>query len=290
MMKNKSTVTRFLSVLLVAMLLVTTASFTVGNASAAGGLYLNQTSLTLGVGENYDLNSAYINRASVNNVRYKSSNTNIAQVRAGGGLVTAKRTGTVKITAYDTRTKASAVCVITVKEAPTNVYLNKYCLVLCNGEKFDLNSSFPSGQGAHSVIYTSSASSVASVKSAGGLVTAKKSGRAVITAKAYNGRKVTCEVIVNPIKIVDEKNRMILYADGSKSLQLSKGEKYQLRVNRDISHAFSLLQWTTSNRNIFTIDYSASGPIIKAGKCSGSTFLNVYTGDGKVDSCRIFVK
>lgn len=290
MLKNKPIGKRFFSVFLVVMLLATAVTFSAVSASAAGGLNLNKTSLTLGVGETYDLNSYYTNNRSVNNVRYRSGNNKIAQVKACGGLVTAKSVGTVNIMAYDEKTQAFAVCKITVKKAPTNIYLNKRYITLCGGEVFDLNSSLPSGQASHSVIYTSSNPSIVNVKSAGGIVTARKKGKAVVTATTYNGKKAVCEIIVKSIKLTDTKGKMITYADSSRAVKLTKGEKYQLNVKRDIKHTFSLLEWVSSNIGIFTIDDNTSPPTIIAGNRSGSTFLNVYTDDGEVDSVRIVVK
>ena len=64
------------------------------------------------------------------------------------------------------------------------------------GEKYDLNSGLPSGEAAHSIVYTSADSGIASVAKAGGLVTAKKLGTTTVTATAYNGKKVSCTVAV----------------------------------------------------------------------------------------------
>lgn len=109
--------------------------------------------------------------------------------------MTAKKVGTATITAKTFNGK-TATCKVTVKKAPTSISLNKTSLTLKVGEKFDLNSSLPSGCASYSVVYSSNNSAVASVKAAGGLVTAVKKGTAIITAKTYNGKTAACKVTV----------------------------------------------------------------------------------------------
>ena len=158
-------------------------------------IFLNKTSLTLGIGEKYDLNSSLPSGEGAYSIVYTSADSSIAPVAKAGGLVTAKRLGTTTVTAtsYNGR-KVS--CKITVKKAPTKISLNKRTLVLYVGEKYDLNSGLPSGEAAHSIVYTSADSGIASVAKAGGLVTAKKLGTTTVTATAYNGKKVSCTVAV----------------------------------------------------------------------------------------------
>lgn len=152
-------------------------------------LKLSKNSITLGKGESYRLDA----NDEVEN--YSSSNKSVATVDSNG-KITAKGTGSATITAvtYDGR---KATCKVTVKNAPTSMSLNKEYLVLGTGEQFDLDSSLPGGQGAYSIVYSSSNSKVAEVKASGGIVTAKSNGKAVITAKAYNGVKTECVVYVN---------------------------------------------------------------------------------------------
>lgn len=152
-------------------------------------LKLNKNSITLGKGESYRLES----NDEVED--YSSSNNSVATVDSNG-KITAKGTGSATITAV-TDDGRRATCKVTVKNAPTSISLNKDYLVLGTGKQFDLDSSLPGGQGAYSIVYSSSNSKVAEVKAAGGIVTAKSNGKAVITAKAYNGVKTECVVYVN---------------------------------------------------------------------------------------------
>lgn len=171
------------------------ASCTVTVKKAPSSISLNKTSLTMGIGETYDLNSSLPSGEGAYSIVYSSNNSTVASVKSAGGLVTANKVGTAVITATTYNNKKVS-CTVTVKNAPTSVSLNKTSLTMTVGTTFDLNSSLPSGQAAHSIVYTSNNPKVASVKSAGGLVTANYAGTAVITATTYNGKKATCTVTV----------------------------------------------------------------------------------------------
>ena len=86
---------------------VVTASLSNGNfaecyvtiKNAPASVSLNKTSLTLGVGETYDLNSKLPSGTAAHSIVYSSSNDNIVNVKSAGGFVTAKNTGTATVTA-----------------------------------------------------------------------------------------------------------------------------------------------------------------------------------------------
>lgn len=163
--------------------------------NAPQSLSLNKTTLTLGVGENYDLNSKLPSGCAAYSIKYSSSNPAVASVKSSGGIVTAQGVGTVNVTAT-AYNGVKVTCKITVKEAPTSVTLNKSTLTVTPGNTYDLNSSLSKSSASHSVKYTSSNPKVASVKSSGGLVTAESTGTATITATTFNGKKATCTVTV----------------------------------------------------------------------------------------------
>lgn len=172
-----------------------TANCKVTVKAAPTSISLNKTTLTVGVGETFDFNSSLPSGEGAYYVVYSSSNKAVATVEAAGGLMTAKNTGTAEITAV-TYNGIKVSCTVTVKRAPTKLQLNRLSLKLSVGETFDLNSSLPSGEGAYSILYSSDNPEIAKVKAAGGLVTAKGRGIAIITATAYNGVKAYCAVSI----------------------------------------------------------------------------------------------
>ena len=159
---------------------------------------LNKTAIMLGIGETFDLNSSLPRGEAAYHIAYSSNNSSVSGVKASGGLVTANKVGTANITATTYNGK-TVTCTVTVKKAPTSMSLNKTSLTLRIGEYFDLNSSLPSGQGAYSILYSSSKPSVASVKAAGGLVCAVQEGTATITARTYNDVTAICTVTVEKV-------------------------------------------------------------------------------------------
>lgn len=188
------------------------ASCAVTVKKAPTSISLNKTSLTLGVGETFDLNSSLPSGEAAYSIVYSSDNSSIAGVKAAGGLVTANKVGTATVTAKTYNGKI-VTCAVTVKSAPTAISLNKSSLTLRIGEYFDLNSSLPSGQAAYSILYSSSNPSVASVKAAGGLVCAANEGTATITARTYNNITATCTIKVEkiPSKIQAFVNKALSY-------------------------------------------------------------------------------
>lgn len=170
-----------------------TCSITVKNAPTS--VLLNKTSLTLGVGETYDLNSKLPSGTAAHSIVYSSSNDSVVSVKSAGGFVTAKNIGTATITATAYNGK-KVTCKITVKNAPTSVSLNKKSISLSTGSSFDLNSSLKADTASHSIKYTSSNKNVATVKSAGGLVTPVSEGTTTITATTYNGKTAKCTITV----------------------------------------------------------------------------------------------
>ncbi|MCD8328225.1 MAG: Ig-like domain-containing protein [Ruminococcus sp.] len=152
----------------------------------ASKVTLKKTSITLGIGETYDLNSSVPSGTAAYYRAYTSNSTSVATVNKSGGLITAKKIGTATITCKLSNGK-KATCKVTVKKMATSVSLNSTSRTMLVGETFDLNSSIPSGTVAYYRIYTSSNTSVATVKKSGGLITAKGAGTATITCKLSNG-------------------------------------------------------------------------------------------------------
>ncbi len=162
---------------------------------APTSIKLNKTSITMGVGEIYDLSSTANSGEGSYKRTYTTSKSSVATVSSSGGLITAKAAGTATIT-VKTYNGKTATCKVTVKKAPTSIKLNETNVILEIGETCDLTSTVNSGAGSYKRTYTTSKSSVATVSSSGGLITAKSAGTATITVKTFNGVKATCKVTV----------------------------------------------------------------------------------------------
>lgn len=143
-------------------------------------LKLNVTSKVLNVGKKVTLK---ITNAS-GTTSWKSSNTKVASV-TDKGVVTAKKAGTVKITAVNNGHKA--VCTVTVM----NMKISKTKANVTVGKTMALKLA---NSGSNKVIWKSSSKSIATVNQKG-IVTGKKTGTATITATC-NTLSFTCKVTV----------------------------------------------------------------------------------------------
>lgn len=173
----------------------------------AQSVTLNKTSLTLGVGEKFDLNS-YIPDGTVAYFRlYYSDNSEVAHVEKSGGMVTAKKQGTSKITCklYN---GAIATCTITVKAAPSSVSLSVSNQTVKVGDDFTISEKTNSGSYAYNFTWSSSNKQVATVTKATGnkvKISPRMQGKATITIKTYNGKTATCKITVSgsSVKCID---------------------------------------------------------------------------------------
>ena len=172
-----------------------TASCTVTVKKLADSITLNKTSITLGVGEKYDLNSSISNNTAAYYRLYYSNNTAIAPVQKAGGLVTAKTAGTTTIRCKLSNGK-EAICKVTVKSAPSRVTVSDKSATLKVGQSKTLKATLNNNAYSYRSTWTSSNTYVATVNSTG-KISAKSQGTATITYKTYNGKTASCKLTVS---------------------------------------------------------------------------------------------
>ena len=172
-----------------------TASCTVTVKKLADSITLNKTSITLGVGEKYDLNSSIPNNTAAYYRLYYSNNTTIAPVQKAGGLVTAKTAGTTTIRCKLSNGK-EAICKVTVKSTPSSVTVSDKSATLKVGQSKTLKATLNNNAYSYRSTWTSSNTYVATVNSTG-KISAKSQGTATITYKTYNGKTASCKLTVS---------------------------------------------------------------------------------------------
>ena len=180
-----------------------TASCTVTVKKLADSITLNKTSITLGVGEKYDLNSSIPNNTAAYYRLYYSNNIAIAPVQKAGGLVTAKTAGTTTIRCKLSNGK-EAICKVTVKSAPSRVTVSDKSATLKVGQSKTLKATLNNNAYSYRSTWTSSNTYVATVNSTG-KISAKSQGTATITYKTYNGKTASCKLTVSGsvVKCID---------------------------------------------------------------------------------------
>ena len=255
-----------------------TAVCVINIKKAPKSISLNKKQITLGIGERFDLNSSLPSGCGAYSVAYSTNNAKTADVKRAGGLVTAKAVGTAKIT-VKTYNGKTAVCVINIKKAPKSISLNKKQITLGIGERFDLNSSLPSGCGAYSVAYSTNNAKTADVKRAGGLVTAKAVGTAKITVKTYNGKTAVC--------VINIKKAPKSISLNKKQITLGIGERFDL--NSSLPSGCGAYSVAYSTNNAKTADVKRAGGLVTA-KAVGTAKITVKTYNGKTAVCTFTVK
>lgn len=138
------------------------------------------------------------NKAKYKKLTFKSSNKKVATVNKKG-VITAKKTGSCKITVTSVKNKKKAtVKVKVVAGKVTSVKMNKKTASMTEGDKLTLKATVKSkGKKANKkVVWKTSNKKVATVKN--GVVTAVGAGTVKITATATDGtnKKATCTITV----------------------------------------------------------------------------------------------
>ncbi len=169
----------------------------------AESLALSITNADMTVGETMQLSATVLPENTTNkNIRWSSTNSNIATVTETG-LVSALKEGNAQIIASTTDgTNLSAICEISVNKSFVPVSLISIApssVKLAVGESFNLDVQIePADATNKSINWSSTNSSVASVNTAGQL-TANGKGNAIIIASTQDGTNIsaTCSVTVD---------------------------------------------------------------------------------------------
>ena len=241
-------------------------------------LTLSQAVLSLGIGEKHTLCCTLPDGSIASNISYSSNNSLVARVDFKTGEVIAAGTGTAQITAK-TPGDTKAVCNITVGYAPSSIVINKTKLVLGVGEKFNLNSSLPSGCASYNTAYSTNNAAVADVVKDNGLVTAKAVGTAKITVKTYNGKTAVC--------VINVKKAPKSISLNKKQITLGVGERFDLNSSLPSDCGAYSVAYSTNNAK--TADVKRAGGLVTA-KAVGTAKITVKTYNGKTAVCTFTVK
>ncbi|NLA25950.1 MAG: Ig domain-containing protein [Firmicutes bacterium] len=235
----------------------------------AGGMVLNESSLSLAIGDTFQLGIAvFPDGTSAEDIVWSSSDEAVAAVDSAG-LVSAVSAGQAVITAATKDGNFTAACTVTVTDPAGGMVLNESSLSLA-GDTFQLVVTFlPGGATIEDIVWSSSDEAVATVDSAG-LVSAVSAGQAVITAATKDGSfATTCTVTVT-----DPAGSMVL---NESSLFLAAGDAFQLVVTTFPGGAtIEDIVWSSSDEAVATVDSAGLVSALKAGQA----VITAATKDG----------
>jgi uncharacterized protein YjdB len=225
-------------------------------------------------------------------ITWRSSDSNIASVDAAQGIVIAKQSGVVVISAVTDDGGKTAYCYVTVTNDTsstipvTSVELSTNVILMNKGENESLTASVKPANATNKAIeWSTSDSSVASIDNSG-KVTALKQGFAIITVKtAENGLKDRCFIVVRDEQNIFDKITSFRLNKISIRIEEGKFEKLNVITNPGYMKSSGLV-WTSSDEKIATV--SNDGRVYAKGE--GSATITVSSPDGKYKaSCEVDV-
>lgn len=209
------------------------------------GVSLNKASLTLYVGETESLAATVAPEdASDKTVVWSSGNSAVASV--SNGKVTANKPGSAVIKVVTNDLSKEAACTVTVKRHVESVELSQKEMRLYLGENRSLTATvLPSDASDKNVTWSSSNPNVATVSTAGNVVS-KSIGTTVITVKtADGGHQASCHVTV--LEPVVYATSLIL---APQTLSMNIDESSSLTLQMLPANANEALVWESDNESV----------------------------------------
>ena len=236
-------------------------------------LVLNKTNIVLNIGSNQIITPTVSPSNLSKDIKWTSSNTNIATVDQSG-KVTAVAEGNVVINASVADVKANCVVTVTKTITPVkSVSVSSNSIALNVGTSKVITATVsPSNANNKDVKWTSSNTSVATVDQSG-KITAVGVGTATVTVTSVDGNK-TAKVTVTVTKTVTHVKSVSV---SSNSIALNVGTSKVITATVSPSNANNKdVKWTSSNTSIATVDQS--GKITAVGV--GTATVTVTSVDG----------
>lgn len=168
---------------------------------------ISGSSLTMDVGDVYQLNAAIRPlSATETKLTWKSSNTSIATVDKTG-LITAKKKGycIISVTTVNGCSDSISLKVNPLVIQPTQIIISEEKKELTVGSNFQLTAKVLPENATNTLITWSSDNTDVAEVTYGGYVTAYKAGTALITAETSNGIKAGCYVTVKDLTVYFER-------------------------------------------------------------------------------------
>lgn len=211
------------------------------------GVEFVEKEISLNKGKEADLRFSVLPYDATNKeVTFESSDRDIVSVASDGHIV-AKLGGQATVTVKTKDGGLTAVCYITVLEPATGVSLNYTEKEVFVGDSLTLIATVSPADATNKLVKWSSDSAIASVTSEG-VVTANKSGEAVITATTLDGdytAKCTLTLLQRATSVSVDKTE----------IKFNRGETYQLNAVVLPDDCYNkAYKWSSADEEIATVD------------------------------------
>ncbi len=240
------------------------------------------SSKSMEVGDTY---TQTVTTNSNGSVTYSSSNTSVATVNSSG-KVTAVSAGSATITANVAATTSynagSAQYTVTVSRKTPTLTFATSSKAMTVGDTYTQTATY---NGDGTVSYTSSNTSVATVNSSTGLVTAKAAGTTTITATStqtttYSSATATYTITVSAAAVPS-----ITVTPSTASVET--GSTTTLTATTENATGYTI-SWTTSNSSVATVNNSGVVTGVSAGTATITASITV-NGTTYSDACTVTV-
>lgn len=259
------------------------AECTVYVGQEATDLIMNAPTLTVGVGESFDLNSFTVGNGkfAANRVFY-STDENIVTVEPDTGVFTAVGNGNAKVIC-ELINGVSAECDITVMPYSETITLNTYSATGGVGESLGFKYYPESGKVVFNHEYRSENESIAEIDKTSGVMKGKSPGKTRIYCQLQNGFKVYADVTIMAAPSTISLN--------ATNCNIKVGDIIQLKqsYNSGSYNTPYTLEWTSSNRAVNIESRSGYLVMLKA-KALGTSVITARTYNGLTVKCVVTVK
>lgn len=230
---------------------------------------LNKGNFSLVIGKSFTLKATveFSDGTTSNDVEWSVDKSGIVTLK--NGIVTAKKKGTVKVTATskdDSEQKATVT--VTVKEVAIKKITLPKKLTMGNGDSITLKPTItPSNTTNKNVTWSVDKKGKNVVALKNGKVTAnkKKTGTAKVTVTSKSNKKIKATITITVKK--QPKSIKLGKIKGLKknTVTLNKNKTCQIKVTMTPKNAGSLLTYKTSSKKIATVDANGKVKAIKKG-------------------------
>ena len=241
-------------------------------------IIINKAEETISIGKSFNISTKILpSNATDQSLTYISNNNNVVTVDKNGkvtGIKPGKATITVK-----SNNGVTATCNVIVSDIlPQSISFKSLSLKLVEGESKSLDYSIkPDNATNKKLIWNSSNESIVTVNN--GIVTAKKSGKSVITAYSEINKNVKSEMLIEVTKREIDIESISL---NKTEIETYEGNKVSLSVIVIPSNATNkTISYTSSDSNIASVNNKGEVTAKKVGKA----IITAKSSNGKIAKC-----